>query len=279
MTCDQAYFCSLECYKDDSNVLAKHELICNISRKIATWNTDKHMKSVVRLLVQILLEDLWERKKDNNELKSDTFRNHFKAFLLLKSHYLDWSINLKKDWMKHEKFLLSLFKSSDLVQENIEFEEFLHMVSRIESNGFGMYYQSKGREILFGRAIYPYASFFNHSCDANCDAIQPNYKDENNKEDNLPNPEGCISIESVQMCALSKKKGLFREVEFVALHNINEGEELTISYIADTRSPLHVRRQKLMDDYYFLCECDRCKIEETKANGKKFKGLKKYRVK
>jgi hypothetical protein len=64
---------------------------------------------------------------------------------------LDWSINLKQDWMKHKKFLLSIFKSSNLIQENIEFEEFLHMVSRIESNGFGMYYQSKGREILFGR--------------------------------------------------------------------------------------------------------------------------------
>jgi hypothetical protein len=162
MSCNQAYFCSFECYKDDSNVLAKHELTCNISRKIATWNTDKHMKSVVRLLVQILLEDLWERKKGKQQRKfdsdskyqNDALRNNFKDFLLLESHYLDWPVNLKQDWMKHENFLLSLFESSNLVQENIKFEEFLHMVSRIESNGFGMYYQSKGREILFGRGKF-----------------------------------------------------------------------------------------------------------------------------
>ncbi|GES89875.1 histone-lysine N-methyltransferase SMYD1-like [Rhizophagus clarus] len=226
----------LECYKNDSNVLTKHELICNISRKIATWSADKHMKSVVRLLVQILLEYLWEKKYNDNEPKNDTLRNYFKDFLLLKSHYLDWSINLKQDWMRHKNFLLSIFKSSNLIQENIEFDEFLHMVSRIESNGFGMYYQSKGREILFGRAIYPFASFFNHSCDANCDALQPNYRGENDQ------------VESVQTeinsSTLIKKKETFRKVEFIALHNINEGEELTISYIADTHSPLQLRRLK-----------------------------------
>ncbi|RGB33531.1 hypothetical protein C1646_815975 [Rhizophagus diaphanus] len=216
----------LECYKNDSNVLAKHELICNISRKIATWRVDKHMKSVIRLLVQILLEYLCEEKNDDNEPKNDILRNYFKDFLLLKSHYSDWSTNLKQDWMKHKKFLLSIFKSSNLIQENIEFEEFLHMISRIESNGFGMYYQSKGREILFGRAIYPFASFFNHSCDANCDALQPNYKSENNQVDNA-NSEGCIAIESVQtdinLDTLIKKKEIFRKVEFIALHNIYEG--------------------------------------------------------
>ncbi|PKC76439.1 hypothetical protein RhiirA1_447619 [Rhizophagus irregularis] len=226
VSCDQAYFCSLECYKNDSNVLAKHELICNISRKIATWRADKHMKSVIRLLVQILLEYLCEEKNDDNEPKNDILRNYFKDFLLLKSHYSDWSTNLKQDWMKHKKFLLSIFKSSNLIQENIEFEEFLHMISRIESNGFGMYYQSKGREILFGRAIYPFASFFNHSCDANCDALQPNYKGENNQVDNA-NSEGCIAIESVQtdinLNTLIKKKEIFRKVEFIALHNIKEG--------------------------------------------------------
>jgi hypothetical protein len=31
-----------------------------------------------------------------------------------------------------------------------------------------------------------------------------------------------------------------------------------------------------MNDYYFLCKCDRCKAEETKIN-ERFKGLKKYR--
>ena len=152
ISCNQAYFCSLECYKNDSTVLAKHEIICNISRKIATWNADKHMKSVVRLLVQILLERLWEEKKDKEKekIKPD---NSFKDFLLLKSHYLNWPVSLKQHWMKHEKFLTSLFESSNLVRVNMEFEELLHMVSRIESNGFGMFYQSKGREILFGRGI------------------------------------------------------------------------------------------------------------------------------
>jgi|tagenome__1003787_1003787.scaffolds.fasta_scaffold18617209_2 hypothetical protein len=48
--------------------------------------------------------------------------------------------------------------------------------------------------------------------------------------------------------------------------------------VTDTHSTLQVRRQKLIDDYYFLCECDRCKTDET-MNGKKVKGLKKHRGK
>ncbi|CAG8741842.1 7399_t:CDS:2, partial [Cetraspora pellucida] len=45
----------------------------------------------------------------------------------------------------------------------------MHMVSRIESNGFGVYY--KGKKISI-------CTFFNHSCDA----IQANYGKETQKE-------------------------------------------------------------------------------------------------
>ena len=44
--------------------------------------------------------------------------------------------------------------------------------------------------------------------------------------DNVSNSEGYITIKSAQTeinSTLSKKKRIFRKVEFIALHNINEG--------------------------------------------------------
>ncbi|KAJ3116752.1 hypothetical protein HDU96_008883 [Phlyctochytrium bullatum] len=72
-------------------------------------------------------------------------------------------------------------------------EGIMHMVSRIESNGFGVYAvprkdskdekavgQEKpkgpggggGLRSCVGRAIYPVASYFNHSCDPSCECVQ-----------------------------------------------------------------------------------------------------------
>ncbi|RIB00894.1 hypothetical protein C2G38_2150689 [Gigaspora rosea] len=302
-SCDLCYFCDRECFNQcfpidqkiyeknlkvndekviyNKSLFLKHELTCNISRKFSTWNiNDKHMKSVVRLLVQILAERLIEKRNDlNNENSSElneqtssvfisknsdfpvALKNNFQDFLLLQSHLLDWPNDIKRDWLKHEKFLMNLLKSSKLLDEDDKFDDLLHMISKIESNGFGVYYKCKGKSILFGRAIYPYASFFNHSCDANCDAILSTLVDD----------------ESELLC---NDKKLHGEMNFVALRNILKGEELTISYIQDENGllPLQSRRQKLLSEYYFLCQCCKC-ITDEKQYRKKKKNVKNRNVK
>ncbi|CAG8596094.1 10581_t:CDS:2 [Dentiscutata heterogama] len=319
-SCDLCYFCDHECFNqcfpieqkiDEKNLkdsdekvicnkalFLKHELTCNISRKFSSWNiNDKHMKSVVRLLVQILAERLIEKSDskekidiekessiNNNESSpklneqtssvfisknsdfSITLKNNFQDFLLLQSHYLNWPNDIKRDWLKHEKFLMNLFKSSKLLDEDAKFEDLLHMVSKIENNGFGVYYKCKGKNVLFGRAIYPYASFFNHSCDANCDAIQDNC--DNDKDETQLST--LIDDESKLSCNSKKLRG---EMKFVAR------EELTISYIQDENGllPLQSRRQKLLSEYYFLCQCSKCIIDE-KQYRKKSKNTKNRNV-
>ncbi|KAF0439041.1 SET domain-containing protein [Gigaspora margarita] len=313
-SCDLCYFCDRECFNQcfpieqkiydekviyNKSLFLKHELTCNISRKFSTWNiNDKHMKSVVRLLVQILAERLIEKSdskekvniekessindlynENSLELNEQTssknsdflvaLNNNFQDFLLLQSHLLDWPNDIKRDWLKHEKFLMNLFKSSKLLDEDDKFDDLLHMISKIESNGFGVYYKCKGKNVLFGRAIYPYASFFNHSCDANCDAIQDNYDKDELLLSTLVDDE-----------LLCNGKKLHGEMMFVALRNILKGEELTISYIQDENGllPLQSRRQKLLSEYYFLCQCCKC-ITDEKQYRKKKKNVKNRNVK
>lgn len=118
-------------------------------------------------------------------------------------------------------------------------------------------------------AIYPYASFFNHSCDANCDAIQDNYDKDELLLSTLVDDE-----------LLCNGKKLHGEMMFVALRNILKGEELTISYIQDENGllPLQSRRQKLLSEYYFLCQCCKC-ITDEKQYRKKKKNVKNRNVK
>ncbi|CAG8692694.1 3795_t:CDS:2, partial [Scutellospora calospora] len=69
----------------------------------------------------------------------------------------------------------------------------------------------------------------------------------------------------------SDGKKLYGEMKFVALRNILKGEELTISYLQDENDllPLQSRRQKLLNEYYFSCQCCRCVAEEKQGRKKK----------
>lgn len=61
-----------------------------------------------------------------------------------------------------------------------------------------------------------------------------------------------------------KFSGLNFKLSIVALNNIDENEEITISYLdpcMQTRSR-HTRRQHLASHYLFWCECPRCVQEK-----------------
>ena len=78
-----------------------------------------------------------------------------------------------------------------------------------------------------GRSLYPTASYFNHSCQPNCEVFETG---------------SLLSIHPTR--------------------DIVAGEEVTIAYI-DTQQPLRTRRQQLQTTYFFHCQCVRCVREEV----------------
>lgn len=104
-------------------------------------------------------------------------------------------------------------------------------ISRDAGNSFG-YWSSDFEQdpevardgYLLGYAVYPQASFFNHSC-----------------------------------APTVKKDRIGRRWEFYAIRDIKEGEELCISYLGgDERLPLIERQAKLKHGWYFTCHCPQC---------------------
>ncbi|KAK5668814.1 hypothetical protein BDV3_006448 [Batrachochytrium dendrobatidis] len=150
----------------------------------------------------------------------------FLDFLNLQSHYSSWQFETHNEWKKSMTFLFKLLTDSNIVPcQDIDIQTvrdcLFHIISRIESNCFGIW-KPNGKEACMGRAVFPAASYFNHSCFPNCQSIKHDHK-----------------------------------MAFRTLKDVSKGEMLTISYI-DTNMPVSARRARLMDDYFFECMCERC---------------------
>ncbi|KAI8841957.1 hypothetical protein BJ741DRAFT_560545 [Chytriomyces cf. hyalinus JEL632] len=164
----------------------------------------------------------------------------------LESHYADWTDETKKEWRKAVSLLESLAMEARLLDDTLISDShgdtnelvLVHLISKIESNGFGIWAQRKRRKprkpdsgLCVGRAVYPFASYFNHSCDPTCESIQ----------------YGRLLV--------------FQTIKPLALN-----EQVTISYM-NTNAPLSSRRSALLQDYYFKCGCTRCESESKMKPG------------
>ncbi|RCK55604.1 putative protein lysine methyltransferase SET6 [Candida viswanathii] len=93
------------------------------------------------------------------------------------------------------------------------------------SNAFGIWSEvsdpSEDKEFL-GYAVYPSASYFNHSCAPNI---------------------------------IKSRKG--HSLEFTTLRDIESGEELCINYGNYTNEPVEIRRAQL-SEWFFDCGCSKC---------------------
>jgi SET domain len=99
-------------------------------------------------------------------------------------------------------------------------------LSRHLSNSFGIWeLPIMAESENLGSAMYPSASYFNHSCDPNVMKVR-----------------------------------LGREVIFVTSREVQSGEELCISY-GHTEKEVEERRSKLLDWWGFNCNCSRCERE------------------
>ncbi|KAF8774961.1 hypothetical protein HU200_005008 [Digitaria exilis] len=111
------------------------------------------------------------------------------------------------------------------------------LLAKDRGNSFAImepYRPGMSLELLKARAyaIYPRASLFNHDCLPN--ACHFDYPDR-------PGPGNT-------------------DIVVRALHDISEGREVCISYFAANWRYAD-RQRRLLEDYGFRCECDRCQVE------------------
>ncbi|KAI9139192.1 hypothetical protein BKA69DRAFT_1087218 [Paraphysoderma sedebokerense] len=204
----------------------------------------------------------------------------FADFWFLQSHLYSWSDAELSDWSSKElkKFVKSLSgtglwevlsrnnlsPNEDIPRRCIANPEMLilDMASRIESNGFGIY-NEKGDCV--GRAIVPFASFFNHSCSPNLEPIHSTVLlSHPSHSTHIPPPSTIQSKFPVTPSLI---------YTFKTTHSIPKHGPITIQYV-DVNSPVSRRREALRSDYYFDCNCERCLIELKQENYKERRSKK-----
>lgn len=150
--CDQVYFCSLACH-DSYISVHKGTWICGAMRKLATLKVDKHGKSVAKLVLAVY----WERQTRGQRLLHCTnvhgLKSTFEHVLALESHYDDWPDDDRKEWRRLQQFLFTQLSSNGILEEHETEVDIMHLVSRIESNCFGLYLEKKSKEPV-GRGVY-----------------------------------------------------------------------------------------------------------------------------
>ncbi|KAL0094697.1 hypothetical protein J3Q64DRAFT_1829162 [Phycomyces blakesleeanus] len=290
-SCDQIYFCSLTCseaYLSSSTV--DHSVICGLLRKLATFKSDPHTKSVAKLVILCL----WERRREAHNLgwdrsdnwwnpelaaySEDALTSSFEQVQALESHYNDWPEDDKKDWRRMQQFLYNQLSTAQLLTPHETLQDIMHLVSRIESNGFGIFLENKTAKGAVLIALFPLASLFNHDCGNNCEVEQcteDKLEEEGtevtveveppkqNKKKTLPKTS---VVKIIYPAVFSQPRGTFRVMKISTVRAIEIDEALTISYI-DATLPVSARRQLLLDEYYFKCQCERC-IKESSGNKK-----------
>ncbi|KAL6003647.1 hypothetical protein ACLOJK_023880 [Asimina triloba] len=110
------------------------------------------------------------------------------------------------------------------------------LLAKDRQNAFGLMepFDGSGERAVRAYGIYPKASFFNHDC--------------------LPN---ACRFDYVDRVGDGNTDMVVR-----AIHDIDEGREVCLSYFPVNWS-YKDRQKRLLEDYGFVCECDRCQVEKN----------------
>ncbi|KAJ3221797.1 hypothetical protein HK099_003091 [Clydaea vesicula] len=312
--CDSIYVCSANCLNE--LIANGHHLICRSLRRIATFKHSIHEKGVIKILLFLLKQRLFEKEvfklpsfdgfqadenvytglkeirkflndKENkfsknalngpnlqpngnvssaiklkkeggedidltllvkspektNTLKKEeniVFNSNWEQMEELQSHYKNWLEDDKKEWKKANSFVFKIIEESQVLEDK---KELLRILSDIEI-------QSKknantNKPSTSNTATFDLMEF--HSCKPNCECIH----------DGLH-----ITVKSIRKI---KKGNITLDIHSKTF--VLQGEDLTISYI-DVNLPVQARRQKLKQEYFFICNCDRCVRESANTKSK-----------
>ena len=114
------------------------------------------------------------------------------------------------------------------------------LLAKDKQNAFGLMQPvsiDDGHRSVRAYGIYPYASFFNHDCLPN--ACRFDYVDTNP-------PDG----------------GHNTDIIIRMIHDVPQGREICLSYFPVNEN-YSSRQKRLMEDYGFTCNCDRCNVESN----------------
>ncbi|XP_058731204.1 histone-lysine N-methyltransferase ASHR2 [Vicia villosa] len=117
------------------------------------------------------------------------------------------------------------------------------LLAKDKLNAFGIMHpfsENDGHRSVRAYGIYPYASFFNHDCLPN--ACRFDYVDVNPPyhADGLNNTDFVIRM----------------------IHDVPQGREICLSYFPVNEN-YSSRQKRLLEDYGFACNCDRCNVESN----------------
>ncbi|KAJ3070132.1 hypothetical protein HDU98_006832 [Podochytrium sp. JEL0797] len=131
--------------------------------------------------------------------------------------------------------------------------DLLKLISIKQCNGFGLW-DPEGE--CLGHAIYPSASYFNHSCDKNLE------RQIGMKLAASPPPPACVSSSGASNeeigypHAIREALDLQADVLMVAKSDIGMGEQVTLSYVTQACDSGREERQKYLKDFYYF-DCHR----------------------
>jgi hypothetical protein len=96
------------------------------------------------------------RGLENLDLRKDIapVESNFDMVLALESHYDRWTTDDRQSWKRLSTFLHASLAESSLLKETDSMDFIMHLISRVESNGFGMFWSKPSKKRVqdpFGR--------------------------------------------------------------------------------------------------------------------------------
>ncbi len=227
-SCLYAHFCSHECLEDSRG---SHGLVCKVHRDVIVAAGAQKVSGSTAMLMLCAgllcsIETLPEEEDLNARALDGVPRSNIEAFMRLQAN----TDKLEDEDLEVYKADAALLRSICSVAAAYTVERLTDFFSRVACNCFRI----ENAELdLLGLALYPGASFFNHSCAPNVVYI------------------------------FDGKCMVFR-----ALRDLRPGEEVCISYIRLVGGKER-RRSRLLSHYYFDCVCEACLSEpdHTKLSG------------
>ncbi|KAJ6220637.1 hypothetical protein RDWZM_006449 [Blomia tropicalis] len=252
--CNQMVYCGQKCLEFDWNL--SHQYDCGI---ISYWiGQSKSTLHILRLLNRLGINTILELlDEDKSKYDLVSYRNsqvqrftaeHDKSLELLKQTYMT-QMNL----MDHSSDYGVEFLPQNMIDaiecvfhacmaQGIKFDDIprdkmnqlivhsLVAIRRIHTNGFRWTANDESYGSI-ATCYYMLASLFNHSCDPNCE----------------------WSIDCGYIYIRAKRK-------------IEANEEITFSYGVDQDTEyFETRQRRLLEDYFFLCNCSACVDESRKV--------------
>ncbi|KAK9470966.1 uncharacterized protein V1510DRAFT_421624 [Dipodascopsis tothii] len=185
----------------------------------------------VRLILMGVLHHHAEVVSSDGEKQEVPPEFSWSLFWQLESHELDLVKKLPALLQAHIKAYLFLRMTLPQYHKSITPQIVRGVMGRESANAFGIWQQPLNQESeCLGSALFPSASYFNHSC-------RPNVTKSRHE----------------------------RAMHFVASQTISAGDEVCISYGLELNPDPVVRQTLLLDQWYFTCGCVRC-VEDLAEN-------------